>query len=583
MMYGLTGWSVSGGGCLMSIEKSPTREAEQLAGTPRGLFRFADFSGWNAWREGTLTRADELEALCRWVTAKAKESPAEDARKSDQVLVDAVHRHLTAARQAARGKPLDPNKRGGLLWRIFRDPMERAVTNLDAAEAELLNLAPASYILGQMPALLDHVQSHMSPTDQRRQEFERIARRLDTNDPDDPLSQNSKGQDPKKEKKDKENVVEAERGKIVTIVRAASSAAQLQRTRLRSFRNVVVWTTVVMALLAIGVALTGFFSPTLIPLCFAPEESGRIVIVCPTAQSLPLPAAVQSSASIDLAVKRTAAPADLTIVELVGLAGGAVTAAVALRRLKGSSERYFFPVVLTALKLPTGAITGFLGLLLMRSQFVPGLGPLDTSAEILAWALVFGCGQQFFTGLVDKQAQMILRDIGEADVVERRASDKALAQINQQVDQSIKAAISGPALVDFEGWFGIEITDAAGTPVTITEDREVPLHPNHRYNLIVTIATQKPSGATSPLRITGGIKASTAEFSVLLDSNDPEMRQPAQILAVRTTRGNASAQLTFETRSSFAPPWLWVRVAQRGRVVQNVELIGISADQEGQA
>ena len=566
----------------MNVEKSPTQEAKQSAGTPRGLFRFSDFPGWNAWREDALTRAEELEALCLWVTAKAKDSPAEGARRSDQVLVDAVHSHLAAARQAARGQPLDPNKRRGLVWRILRDPMERAVTNLDAAEAQLLSLVPASYILGQMPALLDHVQSHLSPTDQRRQEFERIARRLDTNDPDDPLPQNSKGQDPEKEKKDKENVVEAERGKIVTIVRAASSAAQLQRTRLRSFRNVVVWTTVVMALLAIGVALTGFFSPTLIPLCFAPEESGRIVIVCPTAQSLPLPAAVQSSASIDLAVKKTAAPADLTIVELVGLAGGAASAAVALRRLKGSSERYFLPAVLTALKLPVGAITGFLGLLLMRGQFIPGIGPLDTSAQILAWALVFGCGQQIFTRLVDKQAQIILSAVGEADVVERRASDKVLAQINQQVDQSVQAAFRGPALVDFEGWLGIEIADTAGTYVTITEDQEVPLRPNLHYNLIATIATQKPSGVTSPLRITGGIKASKAEFSVVLDSSDPEMRQPAQILAVPTTRGGASAQFTFETRSSFPPPWLWVRVAQRGRVVQNVELIGISADQEGQ-
>jgi hypothetical protein len=68
----------------MNVEKSPTQEAEQSAGTPRGLFRFADFPGWNAWREDALTRAEELEALCLWVTAKAKDSPAEGARKSDQ-------------------------------------------------------------------------------------------------------------------------------------------------------------------------------------------------------------------------------------------------------------------------------------------------------------------------------------------------------------------------------------------------------------------------------------------------------------------------------------------------------------------
>ncbi|HTU01815.1 MAG TPA: hypothetical protein VMG58_08360, partial [Candidatus Sulfotelmatobacter sp.] len=89
------------------------------------------------------------------------------------------------------------------------------------------------------------------------------------------------------------------------------------------------------------------------------------------------------------------------------------------------------------------------------------------------------------------------------------------------------------------------------------------------------------SGVASPLRITGGTKDATAEFSVLLDSDDPELRQPAQVLEVPTSGGGASAQFAFEPRASFPPPWLWVRVAQRGRVVQNFELIGTSAGTEG--
>jgi hypothetical protein len=66
----------------------------------------------------------------------------------------------------------------------------------------------------------------------------------------------------------------------------------------------------------------------------------------------------------------------------------------AIRRIKGSSERYGLPVALAALKLPSGAITAFLGgLLFMRGQFVPCLSTLDTSAQILARALVFGYAQ----------------------------------------------------------------------------------------------------------------------------------------------------------------------------------------------
>jgi hypothetical protein len=83
--------------------------------------------------------------------------------------------------------------------------------------------------------------------------------------------------------------------------------------------------------------------------------------------------------------------------------------------MRGSSERYGLPVAIAVLKLPIGAITAFLGLLLMRGQFVPGLTALDTSAQILAWALVFGYAQQLFTRLVDRQGQTVLDSVRGAD------------------------------------------------------------------------------------------------------------------------------------------------------------------------
>jgi hypothetical protein len=67
------------------------------------------------------------------------------------------------------------------------------------------------------------------------------------------------------------------------------------------------------------------------------------------------------------------------------------------------------------LKLPTGSLTAFLGLQLMRGEFVPGLSALDSPAQILAWAIVFGYAQQLLTGLVDKQAQGVLDEVGKAE------------------------------------------------------------------------------------------------------------------------------------------------------------------------
>src|SRR5215471_10153484 len=186
-------------------------------------------------------------------------------------------------------------------------------------------------------------------------------------------------------------------------------------------RNVVVVTATLMLLLAIGVAITGLLRPTLIPMCFAPEEAGQATVVCPTAQSEPFvptggqPQKGVPTRDIDVVVAETAKPLDLTVIELVGLTAAAIATAAAIRRIKGSSERYGLPVALASLKLPTGAITAFLGLLLMRGQFVPGLSALDTSAQILAWALVFGYAQELFTRLVDQQGQTVLDNVRGAD------------------------------------------------------------------------------------------------------------------------------------------------------------------------
>ena len=145
----------------------------------------------------------------------------------------------------------------------------------------------------------------------------------------------------------------------------------------------------------------------------------RTVRTIHSASGLAAPQGAQAR-DIDDVVAETAKPEDLMVVELVGLTAAAVAAAAAIRNIKGSSERYGLPVALAALKLPTGAVTAFLGLLLMRGQFVPGLSALDTSAQILAWALVFGYAQQLFTRLVDQQGQTVLNNV--------RAADKPAAQ-----------------------------------------------------------------------------------------------------------------------------------------------------------
>lgn len=401
------------------------------------------------WREGTLTRAAELEALSAWV--QAKQCPSQEG---SEVLVKAICFHLAAAREAAEGpkpaadrqtaegpKPAadrqatagskPPKKRLGIPRTASR--LQRAMSNLDAAEVELLNFAPPSYLLGQMPGMLNHVQRHLPPTDPRRQQFERIAQRLGVKDADHPLVE--KTMEPRsvnrrelklvepitrkllvERQPQAEKIVEQERGTIATVVQGASSEALREQLRLRSFRNILIATISALALLAGGVALLGWFFPTSVPLCFQPSlASGETVIACPTAFSNRIPPDAQPGPVLIYRISEAVRPWDHLTVELVGLAAAAVVAAARIRNIRGSSEAPDLPVLLALLKLPMGALTAFLGLLLVRGGFVPGLSALDSPAQILSWALVFGFAQQLFTRLVDQQGQTVLNSVRAAD------------------------------------------------------------------------------------------------------------------------------------------------------------------------
>jgi len=348
-----------------------------------------------SWCEGTLTRTKELEVLSHRIMGNHP-----DGRSGD--LAKAIAQLLGAAREAATPRGRFPPR---------SSMVQRALGNLDAAEAQLLNVAPVQYLFGQLPSLLNHVRRHLVASDPRRQEFERIVQEVGRRKRD----ERAGPEDGARRPLDKLELLEEERGKIVTAVGGASSAALREQLRVSSFRTVLVATTIVLFLIGVGIAVLGMVNPAVLPLCFAPEREGRTVVVCPTAETM-LPLAGESAVlDVDAAVLQTAARHDLFIVELIGLTAASVAAAGALHQIRGSSEPYGLPVALAALKLPTGAVTAVLGLLLMRGEFIPGLTALDTSAQIIAWAVVFGYAQQLFTRLVDQQAHTVLDRVRGAD------------------------------------------------------------------------------------------------------------------------------------------------------------------------
>jgi hypothetical protein len=339
-----------------------------LAAQPT-IFRRVGFTAWS-WREQALARIIELEALQKWIDGTVGGAA--------RPFTEAARQHLDMAQQAAEQvKPLKS---------LTGAAMQRALANIDAAEMALLRVAPPKYLFGKLPVLLAYVREHLPETDTRRTCMERIAgeaieraRHLNDND----------------------------REMVLSAVHDAGVEARKELVRVRSFRDFLLAMTTLLIIFAFGVALFGAANPDKVPLCFRPmQRDGLGTVVCPAEEN-----AVKPGVDVDTVVHNTVSSWDIPLIEGVGLIAALVAATSTVRRIRGTSTPYGLPLALAALKLPAGALTAVVGLLLMRGQFIPGLSDLDTSAQIIAWAAVFGYSQQILTQFLDQRAQSVLDDI----------------------------------------------------------------------------------------------------------------------------------------------------------------------------
>jgi hypothetical protein len=338
----------------------------------------------SAWREDLLTRAEELRGLASWIQAHGD--------RADGLLKE-IDAHLAVVRQTAGARPKSGRHepRRTRLWRgVTGASFERSLGNLDAAEVHLLRLAPSSVLIPALPSLEANVNRYLSKDDPRRQAVDRIVAQ-------------------RREGSDGQLFTDSDRDKLISAQHAANSQRRRDLIRLRTFRNLLWGGIAVFLLIAIGLGVLGSLSPSTMPLCFTPETDGRITVVCP-GEETPV-GKVSAGTDLDPDIARTVSGGDVWLVELLGLLGAALTGAAALRSLASNSTPYAVPVTLAMFKLPTGAVTAVIGLLLMRADFVPGLSALDTSAQILGWAVVFGIAQQLVTQFADSQASGLLENI----------------------------------------------------------------------------------------------------------------------------------------------------------------------------
>jgi len=356
-----------------------------------------------AWREEALARASELDALAQWIARHG-----ENDQRATKRFHDEIGARLAAVRRTAAGKEYPWLRRITEWVSIWRGAsFNRTLSNLDSIEADLLRMAPQSYLRGELPSIQSHVARFLPKGDPRRDRVDLIATSEKVSDP------------------------EVERGALISAFHAANTQRRRDLLRVRDFRNllyVVALTLIVPLVIFLG--LLGWANPEALPLCFFPVEKEKVV--CPTVEvhitagdypDAKLAAEGDpATIDLDLPIHRAAKPLDLFLIEVLGLIAAAVASAVALRNVRGSSTPFPLAVALSLVKVPLGALTAILGLLLMAGGFVPGLSALDSSQQILAWAVVFGYSQQLFTRFVDQRASILLDKVGGRGAAGDRAA-----------------------------------------------------------------------------------------------------------------------------------------------------------------
>jgi hypothetical protein len=289
-----------------------------------------------------------------------------------EVVAPSVDKHLDEAVKAAD----HPGRGLGIrdAWSGAR--IDAAWANLHNAELLFVSVAPREDLTAGRHAVVALVEQTLAPDDIRRTEARRqLVEEWGTCKPADPH----------------------DRAAYRTALQWGFGAADEQYARVRSLRNLILASAALMLLLAIALAVLGAVRPTVLSMCFENVTSALgETTSCPTRRDQPT-------------------GGDIALVEFLGLLGGALSAMVAIRGMRGTSTPYAIPVALALLKLPAGALVSISALMLLHGEFFPGLSGLDSPGQIAAYAIVLGYAQQLVTRLVDRQANSVLDRVPSAD------------------------------------------------------------------------------------------------------------------------------------------------------------------------
>lgn len=533
----------------MSPESSREPGEAELAAPPG-----QDWGPWapsQTWRVGALIRIQQLRGLLRWLETR---DPDMAGNPTDQFIRTSLASAQRAVEQSDR------------LWRRRSgNQLAEALAHTSRAESLILHLTPDEYVVGELPSLAAYVERNLPVSDPRRIRVEQLYARM--------LSLSNEGS---------VHVSPEDRANLIAATAEANMAMAARQFRLARFRTVLFLATLLVAVVAAAVATIGFLAPESIPLCFTPEQRGLLVVACPLDQSAPLP-----SLEVDVrtVINETVSPADLLVVELVGLISATLGAVLSLRHLRGGPGPYRLALPLALIKLPMGSLTAVLGLLFLSAGLVLGLTNVDSSSQILAWAAVLGFAQQLFTRHVDIRGRLLLEEAGgevsrfeEAETARESMLHQvslAVPAISPQLQETLIESVLGPPTPPYDGFVAIESHGGV---------RNLAAHPGVSKTVSVWFQTSKPqTDVHSAIRVKGfrweenapvsTENPPTIKFEVQLHVPDHPDTPFGQTISAPIIGQSKQAVFVLDlNRASSSSFETFVEVSHRGRVIQIIDI-----------
>ncbi len=376
--------------------------------------------GRNRWVQQMNSRFDQLEVIAIEVKS---ENPADITVPGQQeaftALDTGIQEHLEQGRALSGDRRWLPGAAGS----IAAGP---ALERMHAIEDLLLRRGNATYMIGQLPTIHASARDHLKANDPHRIRLEKILQDRSVITQTGNLAAALPGLVPVPELA----LDDETRSNLVSVSEAAHRAYQMEYARLRNFVRII-WTSIgILVMLTVALGFVGSQFHAVLSPCFVDTEPTKVIclslettVILPADNPEATAAEKADSDRLNAAIMTEAKESttknhDIFLIEFIGLVAAALSGASSLRRVSGSSTPFNPAIALAFIKLPIGALTAVIGLMLLSGGIIPGLTALDTSGQILAWAIIFGASQQLFMGLVDQKAKTVLDDVGSNETTE---------------------------------------------------------------------------------------------------------------------------------------------------------------------